>query len=140
MSPNFERTLLRLAVGLFALIPISAGIAGIWLGAAMTGEDVRSISLDSHVRYLSGILLAIGLAFWATLPAIERHTARFRLLTFLVFVGGLGRLLGIAVMGLPSKPMLGGLVMELVVTPLICLWQMRVARNATDASVTPHRR
>jgi hypothetical protein len=129
MSPNLERTLLRLAVGIFALIPISAGLAGIWLGAAMTGEDVHAVALDSHVRYLSGILLAIGLAFWATLPAIERHTARFKLLTALVFVGGLARLLGVAAMGLPSKPMLGGLVMELVVTPLICLWQMRVARR-----------
>ena len=133
MSPSLERTLLRLAVGIFALIPISAGIAGIWLGAAMTGGNVGDIALDSHVRYLSGILLAIGLAFWATLPAIERHTARFRLLTFLVFVGGLGRLLGVVTMGLPSKPMLGGLVMELVVTPLICLWQMRVARRYESA-------
>jgi hypothetical protein len=136
MSPHLERTLLRLAVGIFALIPISAGIAGIWLGAAMTGEDAHAVALDSHVRYLSGILLAIGLAFWATLPTIERRTARFQLLTFLVFIGGLGRLLGVALMGLPSKPMLGGLVMELVVTPLICLWQMRVARRVDRGGST----
>ena len=49
----------------------------------------------NHGRYLSGLLLAIGLAFWASIPAIEKHTARVRRLTALVVVGGLCRLLGV---------------------------------------------
>jgi hypothetical protein len=35
------------------------------------------ISSDSHLRYLSGLLLGIGLCFWSTVPRIEAKTARF---------------------------------------------------------------
>jgi hypothetical protein len=44
-----------------------------------------------------------------------------------VVIGGLGRLLGLGLTGIPSLFMLGGLVMELAVTPLLCLWQTRIA-------------
>ena len=35
--------------------------------------------------------------------------------------------------GYPGGPMIFGLCMELVVTPLICLWQTRVARRSGGA-------
>ena len=101
---------------------------GVLLGASMAGPSLPGASgLDSHVRYLSGLLLAIGLGFWSTVPSIERRTARFRLLTALVVAGGLGRLIGVLLDGLPPAPMLAGLGMELVVTPLLCAWQGRIA-------------
>jgi len=54
----------------------------------------------------------------------------------IVFIGGLARLLGLMLTGVPSLTMLGGLAMELVVTPLLCLWQTRVAnRYAEDTGV-----
>jgi hypothetical protein len=37
-------------------------------------------------------------------------------------VARLSRLLGIFMVGVPSAPMLAGLAMELVVTPLMLLW------------------
>jgi hypothetical protein len=77
----------------------------------------------SHARYLSGLLLAIGLGYLTTVPAIERKTARFRLLTGLVAVGGLCRLLGIAMGDGLSLPTVGPLALELLVAPLLCLWQ-----------------
>jgi hypothetical protein len=40
--------------------------------------------------------------------------------------GGIGRLTGLALDGVPSAPMLFGLGMELVVTPALCVWQARV--------------
>jgi hypothetical protein len=58
------------------------------------------------------------------------------LLALLVVLGGLGRLVGLAFTGVPSVFMLGGLVMELIVTPVLCLWQTRVAnRYAEDFGV-----
>ena len=83
---------------------------------------------DSHFRYLSGLLLGIGLAFWSCIPRLPHHAARFQLLTFLVLIGGLARLLGLALHGWPGTPMAAALVMELAVTPLLCLWQRRIAR------------
>ena len=95
----------------------------------MTAEHWAGPALDSHVRYLSGLLLAIGVAFWTTVPAIERRGDRFRLLTALVVTGGLGRLLGVVLRGWPPASMVFGLAMELVVTPLLCWWQWRLSRH-----------
>lgn len=129
ISPATERRLLQIVVAVGACVPISAGLLGMIKGAGMVPHEIPGgLSLDSHVRYLSGILFAIGLAFWASVPAIERYRARFVLLAALVFVGGLGRLVGL-LHGTPGAPMQFALVMELLVTPLLCLWQMRVARH-----------
>jgi Domain of unknown function (DUF4345) len=122
-----ERRALQACVAIGALLPVSAGLAGAILGTRSV-ETAANVSADSHFRYLSGLLLAIGLAYWSTIPAIEAKTAQVRLLTLIVFVGGLGRLLGLVIMGAPSVGMIGGLVMELVVTPALCLWQSRIAR------------
>ncbi len=117
---------LQIAIGVFGLVPVAAGLAGAVAGFSMLGEEA-SISADSHFRYLSGLLLAIGLLFWSSIPRIERQTRLVRALTAIVFVGGLARLGGVILVGVPSAPMLFGLAMELVVTPLLCLWQSRIA-------------
>ena len=131
--PNIarEKKFLQQAVGLAAILPIATGLYGVLFGPALTNEMV-SVSGDSHFRFLSGLLLAVGLCFWSTVPAIEEKTGRFRLLTLLVALGGLARLLGLMLTGVPSFFMLGGLFMELVVTPFLCLWQTRVANRFAD--------
>jgi hypothetical protein len=126
-----EKKLLQQAVGLAAILPVAAGLYGVLFGQALTDETV-SVSGDSHFRYLSGLLLALGICFWSTIPGIEEKTGRFRLLTVLVVLGGLGRLLGLMLTGIPSLFMLGGLVMELIVTPVLCLWQTRVANRYAE--------
>src|SRR6478736_2511831 len=111
-----ERKMLQQSVAVVATIPVAAGLYGVLFGQALTGDAV-SISAESHFRYLSGLLLGIGLCFWATLPSIEIHTGRVRLLTLLVVIGGLSRLVGLFLTGLPSFFMLGGLIVELIVAP-----------------------
>lgn len=133
MTPRTERRSLQVAVAFFALVPVAAGLTGVLRGPAMVDGVMAAVSLDSHIRYLSGLLLAIGIAWWITVPAIERCTGRVRLLTALVVCGGLARLVSLVIVGVPSGPMLGGLVMELVVTPAIALWQARVARRMEGA-------
>ena len=128
INPGFERRLLQAAVLLAGFVPVLAGSAGVFLGAKMAGGG-GGIDLDSHVRYLSGLLLGIGLVFWGMVPGIERHATVFRILTGIVFIGGLGRLLGLCMAGVPSAPMTAALGMELVVTPLLCLWQSRVSAS-----------
>ena len=122
-----ERRALQFAVFLAAWVPVAGGGAGAILGARAFGSWPGA-GADSHVRYLSGLLLAIGLAYWACIPAIERRTNLFRALTFLVVVGGLARLAGLVLVGDPGR-MHFALIMELGVAPLLCLWQTRVARR-----------
>jgi hypothetical protein len=117
-------------VVLGGFVPVVAGVAGVLEGASMTGGSGAGPALDSHVRYLSGLLLAIGVGFWSTVPGIEGKGGRFRLLTGIVVVGGLGRLFGLVLHGVPPGAMVFGLVMELVVTPALCVWQAGVAGRA----------
>jgi len=129
-----ERRFLQLVVAVLCLVPLSAGAAGVFLGPAFvfpnlaaTADPAHLADLDSHFRYLSGIFLGVGLLFVSTIPTIERSTGRFRLAAALVVAGGLARALSLAQVGEPSAPHLAGLGLELVVTPLLVLWQARVA-------------
>ena len=101
-----------------------AGAAGVLAGARQ-----EAAGFDSHFRYLSGLLLGLGLVFWGLVPSIERRTGLVRVLTLVVAVGGLARLFSYIQRGDPGV-MRWALVMELVVTPALCLWQARVARLA----------
>lgn len=128
--PTFSpKAPLQIAVALAGVAPVSAGLAGIVLGPVIAEPGVVGPSLDSHFRYLSGLLLAIGLAYWALIPAIDRRGDQVRLLTGLVVVGGLGRLVSLWRVGPPDSAMQAALIMELVVTPAICLWQRRLERR-----------
>jgi hypothetical protein len=128
---RIERRLLQAAVGLGCAVPLLAGGSGMIEGPGFlhgVGADVPA-DLDSHFRYLSGLLFAIGLAFASCIPRIEEKTARFRLLALLVFIGGLGRALGLTSTGVPGAGHVFGLAMELGTVPLLVLWQARVARS-----------
>jgi hypothetical protein len=131
---GIEKQALQIAVALGSLVPIMAGIAGMLVGPRMLGSVViASGDLDSHFRYLSGLLLGIGIGYASTIPRIETHGRRFRLLTGIVLVGGLSRLLSLAIVGVPSPSIVAALVMELLVTPALAFWQWRVARLANGA-------
>jgi hypothetical protein len=130
-----EREALQRVVAVAATIPVASGLFGIVFGlGGVGGNSLSQISADSHFRYLSGLLTGIGILFWSCVPAIEAKSRLFRFLTLVVVLGGLARLLGLYLTGLPSAVMLGALAMELVVTPLLCLWQMRVAAKAADTA------
>lgn len=121
MRPALERRLLQIAVAIAGLVPVGAGGYG-----ALGGFD-RNFE-DSHVRYLSGLLLGIGLSLWTTIPTLERRGGVFRVLAAIVVVGGLARLAGVPHSGLKPAVVLP-LVMELIVTPGLALWRERVERR-----------
>jgi hypothetical protein len=83
------------------------------------------------MRYLSGLLFGIGIAFLSTIPEIEAQGARFRLLTFIVVTGGFARLIGCILNGLPGPIMVFALFMELVATPILCFWQWKLTKRFT---------
>jgi uncharacterized protein DUF4345 len=126
---KWERIALQWTVALAAMVPIGAGAGGAFEGARFLGLE-GPVGADSHVRYLSGLLLGIGLIFVASVYRIERHTERFRILGAIVVLGGMVRLLAALNDGSPSRVTVFSLVMELGVTPLICAWQARVAASA----------
>ena len=130
MTRTTERRLLQIAVALASLVPLSMGT----LSVLRSADVLRGVSqplpidLDSHFRYLSGLLLGIGIAFVASIPAIERRGTLFRTLSFVILIGGLARLVSLLQAGVPGPGHQFGLVMELIVVPLIVLWQARIER------------
>ena len=130
-----SRRLLQITVAVLCLVPLGAGFAGVMLGPRLVGgmaEGARD--LDSHFRYLSGLLLGLGLVFASAVPAIERRVARFRLAALVVVCGGFGRLVALPMSGMPGAVHVAALVMELGVVPLLVVWQAQVARAAAAPS------
>jgi hypothetical protein len=129
---GIERRALQVIVAVGSLIPLGAGAAGMVMGPRLIESGaLGSVDLDSHIRYLSGLLLGIGIGYASTVPRIEKRGGRFRLLTGIVVLGGIGRLVSLLSVGPPSASMKAALVMELLVTPALALWQRRIADPPT---------
>lgn len=131
MRIEHERRLLQAAVSLTCLVPLIAGSAGVMDGPQMVRGVAEPVGPDhaSHFRYLSGLLLGIGIAFASCVPRIERCGPHFRLLGGIVIVGGLARALSLAATGQPGLEHQFGLAMELGTVPLLMAWQWRVERR-----------
>ena len=130
MSPLTEKRMLQVATALACFVPLSMGVTSVLRSAAVLKgvEPPLPIDLDSHFRYLSGLLLGFGLCFLVCLPTIEKHTALFRAFGLIVLIGGLARLYSALTLGLPGPGHIFGLFMELGTVPLLVIWQGRVAR------------
>jgi hypothetical protein len=122
-----ETRLLQIVIVLGGLVPVYGGGVGVIQGMRAFGPWTGAAA-DSQVRYLSGLLLAIGLCYWACAPTIVRRGREIRLLTALVLVGGLARLAGVLITGDAGR-MWWTLGMELAVAPSIGLWQARIGRT-----------
>lgn len=141
MTPRAEKRALQGVMALTLLLPLSAAVEGVARGPAFLGHPpVIPADLDSHFRYVSGLFLGVLLLFAACIPQVERNGARLRMLGAMVVLGGLARLLSLAVVGAPSLGHRIGLGIELVEMPLLLLWQARVARRLTGSRAAPDRR
>lgn len=131
MSNRTQIRLLQAAVAILCLVPLSASLAGMLFGASAFDPAPPPTDVDSHLRYLSGIFFGVALGFLSCIPKIERKGARFRLLTAFVFLGGIGRLISLLALGQPAWPHMMGLGFELVLTPLLALWQWLLASRVS---------
>ncbi|WEZ82140.1 DUF4345 domain-containing protein [Rhizobium sp. 32-5/1] len=122
-----QRRMLQATIAVLALLPVSAGLAGVLTGAGFLGLNVVPVDLDSHIRFLSGLFLAFGIGWYSCIPAIEKKAERLHFLAVLTFCGGLARLASLVIAGRPSTGHMLGLGMELVVVPCLVLWHRRVA-------------
>lgn len=143
MGRNRERLLLQLAVVVACLVPLSAGAIGAVQGPAMIRHIPQGVAigadLQSHFRYLSGLLFGLGVAFAATVPSIERRSEVFLALCGAVVAGGLARLLGVFAAGPPTRVHQLALLMELVVVPLLLVWQRKISRRFQSNAALPPR-
>jgi len=113
------------AVRAASIVPLLAGGAGAVTGFGFLAEEV-SPAIDSHGRYLSGLLLGVGLASLWCAQAPRPRAQAFLVLAAIVTLGGCFRALGWALVGPPPLPHQLALLMELGVVPLLALWLARL--------------
>jgi hypothetical protein len=130
-----ERKLLQIAVAVAGLAGVSLGLAGVLFGT-MYADLSSDVMLDSYIRFLKGVLLAIGLIYWSCVSQIERRGDRIALVTFILVFGTLSRLLSVIGHGVPTVGILGNLIAGLIFVPLLWLWHRHVARVAQRGAVT----
>jgi hypothetical protein len=132
MTAERERRLLQICIAVACLVPFAAGGAGVIASTRMLAHvgAPAAVDLDSHFRYLSGLLFGIGLVFAACIPRIEQQGRLFRGLAAVIVCGGLARFFSLLAFGVPGAGHLFGLTMELGVVPTLALWQARVARRS----------
>lgn len=135
MRPQTEKTMMQAAIAVGCLVPLLTGAVGMAVGPAeLRGVGAHApVDLDSHFRYLSGLLFGIGLAYLSCLPRLEAKGQRVRLLGMVVAIGGLARLISLATSGAPGIEHQLALGMELGVAPALALWQARLARRWRSA-------
>ncbi len=130
MTPRAELRLAQAVLATVLLLPSTAAVAGIVQGPHFLGKPpLVPTDLDSHVRYLSGVLLGLLIGYASCIAGFERQRERLTLLVAITIVGGLARLVSLLVVGQPSAGHLAGLVIELGVAPAMWLWQRRLARR-----------
>jgi hypothetical protein len=129
------RRLLQIVVAVAGLLGVILGLTGVLFGT-MHADLSGDVVLDSYVRFGKGVLLAIGLIYWSSIPQIERHGDRIALITVILVVGSLSRLVSLADHGVPTLGILGNLIAGLVFVPLVWLWQRHVASVAQRGALT----
>ncbi|MFL1377710.1 DUF4345 domain-containing protein [Nocardiopsis protaetiae] len=124
---------LRIFQGVFAmlgLIVVATGAVDLVSGtAALPGDTAVSTEVDSNYRFFAGVWLGLGIAMFVILRRITEHTALLLVITGAVFLGGLGRLVSLLLVGVPTPFMLGLLAVELIVPPVLVIWQARLRRG-----------
>ena len=130
-----ERKLLQIAVALAGLAAVGFGLAGVLFGTTFMGLS-DDVVIDSYVRFLKGMTLAIGGVYWSAIPNIERHGERISLVTLILVGGAAARLLAVVSHGVPTMGILFSLVGELIFVPLLWLWQRHVAGVARRTAIT----
>ncbi len=128
---------LQIAMAVLGAVPVLTGLIGL-MGLADPLYARLNITLDatldSNLRFFSGVWIGLGLAVWWLVPRIDQETALFRALWLMIFLGGIGRLLSLVLAGQPLLPFVGFTAVEILGAPLFILWQHRIASPSSDSN------
>jgi len=131
-----QRLVLLLAGLFIVLTGVNIGYGGMAsLGlmgsnAFFTVTDPLAFNVqDSHVRFVGGVWLGIGLIFLAASLWPKRMTTPVLVGCGLIFVGGWSRLSGHDLSLVFGPKLIGSLAAELIGVPVLALWVWRT-RNA----------
>ena len=130
LESHTSKLALQIVMGLLGIIPVATGLLGL-LGVEdpfyVAAGVPPIVMLDSNLRFFSGVWLGLGLALYWLIPTIERQTVLFRAIWGMIFIGGIGRLLSMAMLAWPPVPFVAFTAIEIAGAPLFILWQSRLS-------------
>jgi phosphosulfolactate synthase (CoM biosynthesis protein A) len=128
----------KTAVVVWALLPLITGLMDVivgpsaWqgIGVGLSAAGFADSVLDSQVRFIGTIWFGYGVLLLVCLKDVEKYSAILQGAFLIVFLGGIGRVISVFQAGMPeANPGHGfiifALVIELVIMPLLMLWQRR---------------
>lgn len=123
------RAALALCGAAIVFLGLNVALGGIitlgWQGGgdflAVTDATLFAVR-DSHIRFIGGVWLGVGLAFLAGALLFDLLRNTLVVLCGMIFVGGLTRLAGGDAALLGGAAILPSLALELVLFPLLGLW------------------
>jgi hypothetical protein len=128
-----SRRALQVTTALLGAVPVITGVVGMMgLGDPLyAGLNLpQDATLDSNMRFFGGVWLGLGLCVWWLVPRVATQTVLFRAAWLMIALGGVGRLLSMATVGLPLAPFIAFTALEIAGAPLFIWWQHRVAQDA----------
>ncbi|MBE0695262.1 MAG: DUF4345 domain-containing protein [Aquamicrobium sp.] len=123
-------TVLRSVLFVFGVGVIGISLAHIALGpAVIPGSVPVNATMDSEDRFYAVFFLAYGAAVLWCIRDWRSRLREIRLLMAVFFLGGLARLVSIALVGLPHPFFVAMTAIELALPPLVIWLAARAARN-----------
>lgn len=89
----------------------------------------HSALLDSELRFFGGLWLGLGLTVLVTVKNLEKHFELYRVLWFMIFLGGMGRLLSMFIIGLPPVAFIAFTILEIIGAPLFVYWHWQLVKK-----------
>ncbi len=134
------RIVLVLAGLLIIVTGINVAFGGIltlgWQGAndfAVATNQQQFFAQDSHVRFLGGVWLSIGLLFVVSATNPIKFQAALRFALIATFIGGLARFGQMNLDVTLGQDVLGSLIAELVGMPLLYFWLSKIVAQSTPS-------
>ena len=121
---SLAQRIIQTCLFLLALITLYGGALQMYLG-----EPETTARLDNIHRFMAGVYLSMGpLVIWAAIT-IRKQNELIYFLSFSVFMAGIGRLISMSIVGLPSKIFLIYLIPELIFPIIMTVSQIIINKN-----------
>ena len=127
--------LFKIGIYIFAAIALSTGASDFLQGLAsqatfgttISAEGLTDPIVDNVFRFFAALWFGLGILFLLFIRDLDRYKPAMIALLCIVILGGLGRILSIYELGLPSAAsgialVSAGLLAEVIVTPVMLWW------------------
>jgi len=130
-----SRKLLQILLTILGLVPTITGtltMMGINDPLFAQLHLPHSALLDSDLRFLGGVWLGLGITVLATVRDLEKHYPLYRILWSMIFLGGIGRVLSMLIIGMPPIPFIGFTVLEIIGAPVFLYWHRQISNKGNN--------